>query len=507
MASLKRLKISYVLPDFDEYANSGGLYVIFEHCNGLIRRGHSVRVFNNVGKKPLYLRLDCDVEKHDYDTEMIETDSPDIIVAAYWRNYFFINMMKRIVENNTKLFYLVQGYDKFLVSEEERPFAYKAITGKYKGTIPIHKIAVSRFLQERVKNYFGEDCLYLKNGFEAKEVPPVLGSTDKLRIIARYDKSEYRGWDVVDKVLDRIARQRRDIEIHLFEMKKKIQTSYRSVFHEGFIGDRLLGLFKSCDIYLSGSYSEGFSYPAIEAMSQGACVCATDAGGNREFCIDGDTALLSKTGDADELHKNVLRLTGDPELRLRLKMNGINKAKEFSWDSSVDELERIFESSAAEKYISIPSGPAKTDRCESHAGKRVLLIYMKDPFVEYKDWCRLEEGFKYFKDRGARVESMIFVDKHTGKSVKARLNMLMESSDASSFKASIFYNKNFKLKLHFIDTFLFSALVFFKILLDAYSGKGAYTDIVFAEGKPWCLGPLCRFLNIKLNKLENSLTK
>ena len=35
----KTLKISYIVPDFDENAYSSGLYVIFQHCNGMMERG------------------------------------------------------------------------------------------------------------------------------------------------------------------------------------------------------------------------------------------------------------------------------------------------------------------------------------------------------------------------------------------------------------------------------------------------------------------------------------
>lgn len=146
MSQPKNLRISYILPDFDENAYSGGLYVIFEHINDLIKRGHAIRAFNDVGKKSRYLRLDCDVERHKYNPEIVEDNSPHIIVGTHWRTYFFINMMKTALKNNTKLVFLMQSDDRFLVNSEERELVIKAITGKYKNIIPIYKIAVSKYL-------------------------------------------------------------------------------------------------------------------------------------------------------------------------------------------------------------------------------------------------------------------------------------------------------------------------------------------------------------------------
>ena len=143
------MKISYIVPDFDEKAYSSGLYVIFQHCNGMIARGHKVRVFNNTGKMPGHMRLDCTVERHENDPAIVEGDAPDIIVGTYWHTYFFINRMKDVLKNNTKLCFLIQGNDRLIYSEEDRQLIDKAMVTKYLNAIPIHKIAVSRYLSSK----------------------------------------------------------------------------------------------------------------------------------------------------------------------------------------------------------------------------------------------------------------------------------------------------------------------------------------------------------------------
>jgi glycosyltransferase involved in cell wall biosynthesis len=331
MPEHRRLKISYIMPDFDEFAYSSGLYVIFQHCNGLIGRGHEVRAFNNSGKKSRYLRLDCQVEPHKNDPSRVEGNAPEIIVGTYWHTYFFINRMKDIVKNNTKLCFLIQSNDRAIYSDEDRQFISEIMAAKYKNSIPIHKIVISQYLKEMVKSDFGQDAFYVRNGFEPKEVEPLLPESEKIRIAARYDPSTFRGWGLVNEVLGRVSRKRDDIEIHLFEMKDKKPTKYKSIFHKGLSGEKLLRLFRSCDIYISGSRYEGFSYPIIEAMSQGSSVCCTDAGGNREYCIDGETVLMVPRDDIEGLYQNLLRLLDDKNLRARISANGIKKSRAFPW--------------------------------------------------------------------------------------------------------------------------------------------------------------------------------
>ena len=501
MPPYKKLKISYLLPDFDEDAYSGGLYVIFQHCNGLIEKGHDVKAFNNTGKKSRYLRLDCPVEIHKNDPSIVEANSPDIIVGTYWHTYFFINRMQDIVKNGTKLCFLVQNDDRFIYAEEDKPLICKVMTTKYKNALPIHKIVVSQYLKDIVRDDFREESFYVRNGFEIRETEPLLPKSEKVRIVARYDPSTFRGWDLADKVLNKVARERSDIEIHLFEMKDKKPTKYKSVFHKGLSGDNLLGLFKSCDIYLCGSRYEGFAYPIIEAMSQGACVCCADAGGNREFCIDGETALVSGRDDDEGLYRNLLRLLDDKGLRARIRANGIKKAGGFSWQESLDRLEKFFIELSAQDY---KGATAAISTCppRRYAKERILLIYGKDPFNKYKDWVNVEESVDYLNYRGFSVSPLLFIDRRSLKSMKARLGLLAGPQAASAFKYKIFYSKKLKLRLPLLPRPLFAASIIGNLIAGIFSKEKRYTGVIFTAGKNRALKSLCRILGVRFYDLD-----
>lgn len=479
------MKISYILPDFDEFAYSGGLYVIFQHCNGLTAKGHEVRAFNMTGKKSRYLQLDCPVEVHHNDPSVLESNAPDIIVGTYWHTYFFLNRMKSVCANGTRLSFLVQGDDRLIYDKINAPLIYRAMKSLYRDTVPIHKIVVSRYLQEVLKSDFGEDSFYVRNGLDIRTVTPLLDGSDKTRIAARYDTSSFRGWDMVDTVLRRVAKERPDVEIHLFEMKDKKPTPYRSRFHKGLSGDELLRLFRSCDIYLSGSRYEGFGYPILEAMSQGSAVCCTDAGGNREFCVDGETSLLSSRDDADGLYRNLLRLIDDATLRKRLSKKGIAKSKEFSWGRSIDELERHFQ--GMPKTIAAATA-APIRRTPSG---RALFVYGRDPFTTHKDWVNCESSIEALKQAGYAVTTRLFVDKHAGKFVRARLDMLMDPEEARDIRYNVYYSKKLKLGLPFLAWPFFKMSVIADIALHAMIKDKNYQLVIVAGRKNYIFLVFC----------------
>ncbi len=549
---MKGLRITYLLPDFDEGAHSGGIYVIFQHCNGLIYRGHTVRVFNNVGKKSRYLRLECPVERHNNDPSLIEDNAPHIIVGTHWRTYFLLTRMKKAVKNGTGLCLLVQSDDRRLVNEDERPLVSKALTDLYEGDVPVHKIAVSSYVREMLRDDFGQESIYARNGLEVHDVDPLLGPAPagRVRIAARYDTSSYRGWTTVDRVLEKIARERDDVEIHLFEMKKKRPTKYRSFYHKGLVGRELLRLFKSCDIYVAASRHEGFSYPAIEAMSQGACVCCADAGGTREFCIDGETALVSRQGDEDGLYGNMRRLLGDRELRDRLRAGGLRKAKEFTWEGCIDTLEEFFRSISGQSYRErrlsssgnrmedgalpdnthehqppgaathgnarerqSPSGTATHGNARERqgrtaavrdGGRKAYVVYDRDPFSDYRDWLNVDETVRCLADAGLRVDTFLYVDAHRARSAAERLKMLARRDSACRFNAKIFYTKRVRLRLPALYRVLFSASVLFALARSClFSAKKDCAAVISSStvGRGAPLQWTCRFLRIPFFRL------
>ena len=87
---------------------------------------------------------------------------------------------------------------------------------------------------------------------------------------------------------------------------------------------------------------EGFGLPVFEAFLAGKPVCATDIPVFREFLVDRRNAMLSPVGDGEALARSVSTLDADPALQERLRVSGMQTAKEFSYERMVEAHIKVF---------------------------------------------------------------------------------------------------------------------------------------------------------------------
>jgi L-malate glycosyltransferase len=76
---------------------------------------------------------------------------------------------------------------------------------------------------------------------------------------------------------------------------------------------------RAFDLFVLPSREEALSNAIIEAMACGACVVASDAGGNPELTGEnGERGMLFPVGDQQQLAAHLLELGSDPEARARI---------------------------------------------------------------------------------------------------------------------------------------------------------------------------------------------
>ena len=109
----------------------------------------------------------------------------------------------------------------------------------------------------------------------------------------------------------------------------------------------LVGLYAEAQVAVVPSLYEGFSFPAVEAMSCGLPLVATTGGALPEVAgTDGETALLVTPGDAGALATAIGRLLDDDGLRTRLARAGRERVlQRFTWrsaaEATVEEYRRV----------------------------------------------------------------------------------------------------------------------------------------------------------------------
>jgi glycosyltransferase involved in cell wall biosynthesis len=101
-------------------------------------------------------------------------------------------------------------------------------------------------------------------------------------------------------------------------------------------------LFQAADAFAFPSVREGFGLAALEALAAELPVVASDLDVFEGFLVDGDSALLTPTGDAGALAGALARIARDAPLRERLRATGRRVAEDYTWDASAAAHERAY---------------------------------------------------------------------------------------------------------------------------------------------------------------------
>lgn len=94
-------------------------------------------------------------------------------------------------------------------------------------------------------------------------------------------------------------------------------------------------LFAGARSFLFPSLYEGFGLPVLEAMASGIPVVCSDSGSLPE--VAGDCALMCSAMDSDTLTELIQKSIEDEVWREQARINGINQAKQFSWQRCAQE--------------------------------------------------------------------------------------------------------------------------------------------------------------------------
>lgn len=89
--------------------------------------------------------------------------------------------------------------------------------------------------------------------------------------------------------------------------------------------------FASADIFVFPTLYEGFGVVFLEAMASGLGIVTTNVAGNKEIIEHGKNGLLVKPKDNKGLAKAVISLLQNKNLRNRMRLNNIAKAKTYDW--------------------------------------------------------------------------------------------------------------------------------------------------------------------------------
>jgi L-malate glycosyltransferase len=348
-----KMKITFLIPHIKL---GGGTKIILGYADRLYKRGHNITVvcpITNTNKKiikgisiiypkrqimnlsrykPYWIDVAADIKFVPSFDEKYIPDS-DIVVATAWQTAPYVNNYSN---SKGKKFYFIQHYETLYHASNNEQKADN--TYKY----PLKKIVVSSWLKEIMEDKFNSISELITNPIDLEVFYPTRRGYNKdKRICILHHKYKWKG---VSDGLEafKLAKQKfPNIRLVMFgSVYKEVNIDCEYYYRP--IKDSLRNIYNSCDIFLCPSWHEGFGLPSAEAM---ACKCAlttTNNGGCMDYAINDKTALVSPRKDTVKLAQNLIRLLDEENLLKNIANRGYEHIKKFTWDRSLDKMERIF---------------------------------------------------------------------------------------------------------------------------------------------------------------------
>ena len=369
----RKLKIGIVC-----YPSQGGSGVIAtELAISLARRGHHVHLFSYA--RPFRLSqfhqnlLMHEVEVAAYPllkyppyslalaTKLVEVTKHcklDIIHAHYAVPHATSAYLARqlLAPHVPKVVTTLHGTDITLVGADP---AYRPVV-KFSVEQSDGVTAVSRYLRRRTLEEFdvANEIEVIPNFVDTERFSGVVQACERRRFAPNDEPllvhaSNFRPVKRISDVVRIFARVREQMPAKLLMigegpermMAQQLLREFKLFDDAFFLGEQEFpeNIYACADVFLLPSEQESFGLAALEAMSSGVPVVASDVGGLPEVVAHGECGFLHPVGDVAGMAASVLQLLRNPDLHLRFRDAARKRAVEhFEQGKIVQQYEEFY---------------------------------------------------------------------------------------------------------------------------------------------------------------------
>ncbi len=128
-------------------------------------------------------------------------------------------------------------------------------------------------------------------------------------------------------------------------LARELGLADRVIFTGWVANEDLPGYYNLADVFVlpSTARTESFGIVAAEAQACGVPAIVSDWPGARETIIDGQTGLLARPKDEDDLAAKISRLLADKDLRREMSLAGRRRVEEsYDWDKVIKKIDEVY---------------------------------------------------------------------------------------------------------------------------------------------------------------------
>jgi len=324
-------KVIYVL---NATSMSGGIRVIFEHADSLIRRGFDVEIWSLQGQ-PTWTSVDVVIRKfHSYSDLMLALRNEDAIKVATWWETAQIVWLSSV--NHGIPVNFVQEFETWFYPNDN--LAQAAVVSSYRKEFTY--MTTADYQHEELRQ-IGIDAQIIPVGYEKKyyyENKKISRESDAVLAVGR--SFFQKNFAMTLRAWKKLAEKRP--RLFLFGFEPNIIKDDKVTYFNQPSNEEVNQLYNRATCFVQTSIHEGFSLPIIEAMAAGCPVITTDSHGNRGFCFDGKNCLLVGQDDSDALALAIERLLHDTALQETLRQEGLVTARQYEWSNVIDRLAEFY---------------------------------------------------------------------------------------------------------------------------------------------------------------------
>ncbi len=266
---------------------------------------------------------------------IVDADVPDadIVISTWWETAEWVARLSP--QKGAKVAFL-QHYEAFDYTPKRRVDAT--------WRLPLHKIVVSRWLEEIAHEFGDEQVSLVPNAVDTQQFyAPERARNPAPTVGMVYSSTPWKGAQLGMRALQRVREVLPDLRLVTFGAEPIAPHLPAPPYATHMVTpaqDQLREIYASADVWLCASQTEGFCLPLLESMACRTPVVSTRVGGAVDLIENGVNGYVVPVDDEAGLADGLLRVLQLPADRWRELSNAAyGKAVRYSWDAGTDLFE------------------------------------------------------------------------------------------------------------------------------------------------------------------------